>query len=99
MTLNEWFKGQPHGAGHKVARDLGIHYVWLSSLRRGKKHPSPELARQIEAYTGGAVTSLEMATAEPVKRADSQPKRPGRKKPQCPPIKSVIRGYFPGATA
>lgn len=99
MTLDQWFSTQPHGTGHKVAQDLGIHFVWLSSLRRGKKHPSPELAKRIEAYTGGAVTQLEMATAKPVKRADSPPKKLGRVKPQCPPIKSVIRGYFPGVSA
>lgn len=94
MTLDQWFSTQPHGSGHKVAQDLGIHYTWVSSLRRGKKHPSPELAKRIEDYTGGAVTQLEMATAVPTKKMAKQ-----MVKPKHTPTRTVIRGHFPGVYA
>lgn len=62
MNLSEYFEDKPRGAKVQLAQKLGISKTWLSLVISGRKLPSPELARDIEAYTGRRV-----------KRADLRP--------------------------
>lgn len=43
-----------------MAKDLGIHAVYLSAIKNGKRKPGYELAMKIELLTGGQVTSKEL---------------------------------------
>jgi DNA-binding transcriptional regulator YdaS (Cro superfamily) len=62
MNLTEYFLDKPRGAKVQLALQLGISKTWLSLVISGRKLPSPELARDIEALTGRRV-----------KRADLRP--------------------------
>ena len=55
MTLQEFFNDKPRGTKVAMARKLGISKTWLSLILSGTKLPSPDLARDIESYTGGKV--------------------------------------------
>lgn len=55
MTLQEYFFGKPRGTKSALSRKLGISKTWLSLITTGRKLPSPELARDIEAQTNGKV--------------------------------------------
>ena len=60
MTLHEYFLEQPRGAKTKMALTLGITKTWLSQVLRGHHRPSPYLAKAIQKYTKGAVTSKDL---------------------------------------
>jgi len=60
MTLMEFFSDKARGSKIKMAADLGISKTWLSILISGRKLPSPEMARDIEAYTGGRVKRVDL---------------------------------------
>jgi DNA-binding transcriptional regulator YdaS (Cro superfamily) len=60
MTLTEYFTGKPRGTQRDLALKLGISKTWLSLVNKGRKLPSPELARAIEIYTGRKVKRVEL---------------------------------------
>jgi DNA-binding transcriptional regulator YdaS (Cro superfamily) len=62
MTLTEFFADKPRGSKVELARKVGVSKTWMSLVIAGRQPPSPELARDIEVATGGAV-----------KRADLRP--------------------------
>lgn len=43
-----------------MARKLDISKTWLSLIISGRKLPSPELARDMESYTGGKVKRVDL---------------------------------------
>jgi len=59
-----------HGEQVKLAKNLGIHQVYLSSVFNGHRRPSPDLARRIEQATGGQVTRMELLYPEEAPRAE-----------------------------
>ena len=59
MTLHDYFLEQPRGAKTQMALALGITKTWLSQVLSGHHRPSPYLAKAIQKYTKGAVTSKE----------------------------------------
>lgn len=60
MTLTEFFSGKPRGAKAQFAKTLGVSKTWLSLVIAGRQQASPELSRDIELATGGAVKRAEM---------------------------------------
>jgi DNA-binding transcriptional regulator YdaS (Cro superfamily) len=60
MTLEEYFKTEPHGSRKEMAEYLGITQVWMSQLIYGKVQASPKLALRIEKATQGLVTKEEL---------------------------------------
>jgi len=44
----------------QLAKVLGIHHVYLSAIKNGKRKPGYELAMKIEVLTGGQVTLKEL---------------------------------------
>jgi DNA-binding transcriptional regulator YdaS (Cro superfamily) len=60
MTLREYFDSQPRGAKADLSKKLGITRTWMSQIISGRRVPSPELAREIEALTLGAVTRRDL---------------------------------------
>jgi DNA-binding transcriptional regulator YdaS (Cro superfamily) len=60
MTLEEYFREEPHGAKQEMADFLGITATWLSLLIHGKQQASPHLAIRIEQATQGLVTKEEL---------------------------------------
>lgn len=48
----------------EFAREIGIHHVYLNSIIKGRRRPSPDLALRIEEATGGAVTRMELLYPE-----------------------------------
>lgn len=63
MNLKTYLKRQGYGFGVKLAKQLKIHPVYLSSLTN-KRKPSPDLALKIEHATNGEVTVLELLFPE-----------------------------------
>jgi DNA-binding transcriptional regulator YdaS (Cro superfamily) len=55
MTLQEYFKTQPHGAISHMATQLGVSRTWLSLVSNGRASPSPILCALIERLTKGVV--------------------------------------------
>jgi DNA-binding transcriptional regulator YdaS (Cro superfamily) len=43
-----------------MAEAVGVSRTWMALLVAGSQVPSPELAVEIEKYTGGAVTRVEL---------------------------------------
>ena len=60
MTLHDYFLEQPRGAKTQMALALGITKTWLSQVLSGHHRPSPYLAKAIQKYTKGAVTSKDL---------------------------------------
>ena len=60
MTLDDYFREEPHGAKQEMADHLGITATWLSLLIHGKQKASPHLAIRIEQATQGLVTKEEL---------------------------------------
>jgi DNA-binding transcriptional regulator YdaS (Cro superfamily) len=48
----------------KMAKDLGIHYMYVSAIKNGKRIPSLNLSISIEMITGGEVTIKELREKE-----------------------------------
>jgi DNA-binding XRE family transcriptional regulator len=44
----------------EMALKLGIHYMYMSAIKSGRRKPSLKLASAIELLTGGQVSILEM---------------------------------------
>jgi DNA-binding transcriptional regulator YdaS (Cro superfamily) len=59
MTLDEYIKANDMRM-QDMANELGIAYMYLSSIRRRFRRPSRELANKIELMTGGQVTAEEL---------------------------------------
>jgi DNA-binding XRE family transcriptional regulator len=64
MKLDAWINA------HKVRMDdfakaIGVHLVTAYKLRSGKCRPSIRVAAAIERETGGKVTAIDLAPAEP----------------------------------
>lgn len=60
--FREYLDGLPHGGIALLARQLGIHTVYLSQLasRQDGRLPSPQLCVRIEQVTDGAVTRRDL---------------------------------------
>jgi DNA-binding transcriptional regulator YdaS (Cro superfamily) len=43
-----------------MSKDLGIHYMYLSAIKNGKRKAGFELAMKIEKLTGGKVTMKDL---------------------------------------
>ena len=60
MTLEEYFKDEPHGPKKEMADYLGITLTWLGLIMKKKKVCSGKLARRIESATQGLVPAREL---------------------------------------
>jgi DNA-binding transcriptional regulator YdaS (Cro superfamily) len=60
VTLEEFFATKPRGAKSEMAEAIGVSRTWMALLVAGSQVPSPELAVEIEKYTNGAVTRVEL---------------------------------------
>lgn len=60
MTLEEFFATKPRGAKSEMAEAIGVSRTWMALLVAGSQVPSPELCVEIEKYTNGAVTRVEL---------------------------------------
>ena len=59
MTLREYmFRNRI--TCETMARQLGIHSMYLSAIKNNKRKPSLDLAIKIEMITGGEVTTNEL---------------------------------------
>ncbi len=56
-TINEYLMHK-HMTPKQLAAKLGISESYMSMLRSGRRRPSPELARKIEALTGIPLKNL-----------------------------------------
>ncbi len=65
------------GALAEIARRVGASHAQVSRVAQGKSRPSPELARKIEAATGGAVTAAALLGVDPA-ASTAQPLEDGR---------------------
>ena len=47
-----------------LAKTVGVHYIHLNAVLRGRVRPSPSLALRIEEATDGQVTRMELLYPE-----------------------------------
>ena len=59
MNLRTWRKHSSTTLG-SLAGEVASSKGYLSDIERGKRRPSPELAKRIEAATNGEVTAAEL---------------------------------------
>ena len=56
MTLNEYFKDEPHGSITEMAQYIGVSPTWMSLLIHGHRKASFHVAVKLEKATQGLVT-------------------------------------------
>lgn len=56
MDLDKYIRKEGYGAPARIAREAGIHYTALVSIRKGESRPSLDNAMAIVKATGGVVT-------------------------------------------
>ncbi len=59
MRLKTWLK-MNNITQKKASEALGISRGYFSEIVSGKRRPNPNLARKIEAFTGGHVKTMEL---------------------------------------
>ena len=59
MTLREWLFYNRKMI-KDMAKDLEINPLYLGQIKNGRHKPSVKMAKQIERYTGGEVSYLDL---------------------------------------
>ncbi|HDM32387.1 MAG TPA: XRE family transcriptional regulator [Deltaproteobacteria bacterium] len=59
MKLKTWLK-MNNVTQRQASEALGISKGYFSEIVTGKKRPNPDLARKIERFTGGHITTMDL---------------------------------------
>ena len=66
MTLYEWIETQPAGVITRLARAADCANSTIHDIVNGKPLRKFDLAERVSAATGGAVSAVELCTADPL---------------------------------